>query len=545
MDMDAVAEKMENKKADKLFNVRPIFFVAIFLCLGVAFSYFCIMENLSPLWSLLLLPIAAFSLFLCENKEKRNKAVLLWSVLLLFFVSGTFFFSVKVDKFQALPAYNKDGVVTGTVIEIANYGEYARLELRDITIDGNTVKGQLNAYLPSTFYQNVQISDEVILRGYISTDTSLTGDFGFRAQDIRLQRAYTLSSMEACDVAKKSSNVFLAVRARMQTVMYAGMNEGSAAVTMAMLTGNSAGIESGLLQNIRAGGIAHVFAVSGLHIGSLYAFCLLIIQKTSARKLPKAARFLLTATVLFFYVGVCGFTASSVRAMIMCLTAYAMKLLEVKEDFLQSLGLSAIVLLILTPTALFEAGFQLSFAACLGLALFTKPFQRALLGVEKYFKKERDEDMPIGIFFRVWRKGSKIVSVSLAAQIATAPILLYWFGFVSGWTLLLNVLFVPIISGVFALLLLLVFLACVLPATFSTVLLYLPSTLWQALLLVFEIFDFSSFAWTRELPLGSVLCYYGGGLFATDIWNISKRLKWTLILLCFFGFGVTMFALNA
>ena len=153
--------------------------------------------------------------------------------------------------------------------------------------------------------------------------------------------------------------------------------------------------------------------------------------------------------------------------------------------------------------------------------------------------------MPIGIISRVWRKGSKIFSISLAAQIATAPILLYWFGFVSGWTLLLNVLFVPIISGVFALLLLLALLACVLPTTFGTVLLYVPSALWQALLLVFEIFDFSSFAWTRKLPLGSVLCYYGGGLFATDTWNISKRLKWTLILLCFLGFGVTMFALNA
>jgi hypothetical protein len=88
-------------------------------------------------------------------------------------------------------------------------------------------------------------------------------------------------------------------------------------------------------------------------------------------------------------------------------------------------------------------------------------------------------------------------------------------------------------------------LSCLLPTLASTTLLYVPSTLWQALLLFFEIFDFSTFAWTKSLSAGTVACYYGGWLFITDKWNISKRLKMVLIVLCFLGFGVTMFALNA
>jgi ComEC/Rec2-related protein len=434
--------------------------------------------------------------------------------------------------------------VVGRVVRIAEYENFALLELDNVNIDGNNVEGRLNAYLPATFYKNVRVADEVVLRGYISTDTNLIGDLGFRARDIRRKLVYTMGNADSCAVAGRSSNPFLLLRARIQTVVDSGMDEDAASVTMAMLTGDSSGIEDGLLENIRAGGIAHVFAVSGLHIGSLYAFCLLCIQKTSARKLPKWARFLLTAIILFFYVGVCGFTASSVRAMVMCLSAYAMKLIGVKEDFLQSLGLSAVILLVATPTALFEAGFQLSFAACWGLALFVSPIQRGLLGIGGHiFKKEADA--PIGISERIWRKASSLISVSLAAQAATAPILLHWFGFVSGWALLLNVLFVPIIGGIFSILLFLVVLSCLLPAAASKVLLYVPSTLWQTLLLVFEIFDFSSFAWTKSLSVGAIVCYYGGWLFATDKWNISKRLKRALIILCFLGFGVTMFALSA
>lgn len=554
--MKIAAEKTERKTADKLFNFRPMFFAAIFLCFGILFGYFSHCLELSPLWSLLLLPTILLSLLFCENKEKRKKAIAAWSILLVCFLFGLLSFSAKIDDFRALTAYNKETTVRGRVVNITSYNGYSNVELDDLIIDGKDSKATLSAYLPASFCENLRLSDVLLLTGYVSTDTEVFNEYGFRAQDIRKNRCYQISKIESYTVVTKTFDVFLFVRSRMSDVVYAGMEEGSAAVTMAVLTGDTSGIEQNLYDNIRAGGIAHVFAVSGLHIGSLYAFCMLFMRKTSLRKLPKVVRFFLTAVVLILYSGVCGFTASSVRATIVCLVTYATVLVGVKNDFLQSLGISAILILVLAPTALFEVGFQLSFAACLGLALLTRPIQHVFTCAGQHTKnffasifvkgepKPQDEDAPVGIFTRLSRKAVALFSVSLAAQIATAPILLKNFGYVSGWSLLLNVLFVPLISVTFAFLLLLTLVACVLPITWSGAVLYLPSVLWQALLLVFEAFDFSTFAWTRAVSNGAVVTYYIGWLFTTDKWNISARLKWTLGIGCFLAFAVTMVALN-
>ncbi len=480
-----------------------------------------------------------------------------WCMLLVFFLLGSVSFSAKIDDFCSMTAYNKETTVRARVVDMTSYGEYYNVQFDRVIVEGNTSKAMLSAYLPASFCENLRFSDEVLLTGYLSTDTKVFGEYGFRARDIREKRCYFLSNIESYTKVEETFDVFLLIRSRMQDVVYAGMEEGSAAVTIAVLTGDTSGIESNLYDNIRAGGIAHVFAVSGLHIGSLYAFCMLFMRKTGLRKLPKGARFFLTAALLILYTGVCGFSASSVRATIVCLVTYATVLLGIKNDFMQSLGISAILILLLTPTALFEVGFQLSFAACLGLALLTRPVQYAFVRIgqaaKKFFlriflkqePKSLDEDVPQSVFTRLSHNIFSVFSVSLAAQIATAPILLKSFGYVSGWSLLLNVLFVPIIGGIFAFLLVLVLLACVMPIALSEGLLYFPSVLWQALLLVFETFDFSTFAWTKEVSDGTVVIYYVGWLFTTDKWNISTRLKRALTIGCLVAFAVTMVALNA
>ena len=112
----------------------------------------------------------------------------------------------------------------------------------------------------------------------METNTEAFDDYGFRAEEVsgRVRFQIDVSSLT---VTGKSKNPFLAVRSRLVETLYAGMDEESAAVTCALLTGDTSGIESGLLENVRRGGIAHIFAVSGLHIGALYAFCLFLFRK--------------------------------------------------------------------------------------------------------------------------------------------------------------------------------------------------------------------------------------------------------------------------
>ena len=153
--------------------------------------------------------------------------------------------------------------------------------------------------------------------------------------------------------------------------------------------------------------------------------------------------------------------------------------------------------------------------------------------------------MPLSVEGRIARWIASAFSVSLSAQIATTPILLGAFGYVSGWSLLLNILFVPLISAVFGVLLLFVAIACVLPIACSTFVLYLPNLLWSAALLVFEIADFSSFLLTAErVPMAAFIAYFGGCVFLSDKWNISKKWRKVYAWACFMVFAIVLMLAN-
>jgi predicted membrane metal-binding protein len=144
------------------------------------------------------------------------------------------------------------------------------------------------------------------------------------------------------------------------------------------------------------------------------------------------------------------------------------------------------------------------------------------------------------------RKAISFFAVTLSAQIATAPIQMATFGYLSLWSILLNCIFVPLISALFSILLLLVFVGCILPATWTATILYLPNLLWTVLLLAFEIVDFSSFALTGITLNGpAIVCYYLVCTLFTDKYNLSKKTKRILIFLAILAFGITMYALNA
>jgi len=547
---------------DKLFNFRPAFFAAVFLCFGIVFAYLRSFFGVSVWWLAVCLPLAVAPFCFCRSRRYALKIAQALFLLFISFAIGHSAFLLNVQSYADCGVYNAQTEMIGKVVQIERFDGYARLILEDPYIGKMQEEGRLVAYMPASFCKNVRLSDKVLLLGHVETDVDCFGEYGFRAQDIRERVRYSVSQVDSCIVVGYETDVFLAMRQRMKTVTCAGMDDEAAAVTLAVLTGDTSGIDRGLLTNIRMGGIAHVFAVSGLHIGSLYAFCLLLMQKTKLKNAPAPVRFFLTAAILIFYTGVCGFSSSSLRATVICLVAYAAKALGLETDLLDSLGVAAIVILLLSPTALFEVGFQLSFAACLGLALLSRPIGKTLdRGCDIVKKvwirlwrlenkarpnpKRKDEDMPEGVGARIRRACVSFLGASLAAQIATAPILLNAFGYLSGWALLLNCLFVPLISGLFATLLLFVAVACVLPTAFSTVILYLPSVVWSALLLLFYAVDFSTFVFTgvKISGVGS-LYYYSGWQFLSDKWNISKKEKTVYALACFLTFVITVYALN-
>ena len=542
------------KIADRLFNFRPFFFSGASLALGIAFAYLRIFKDVSAWWSMVLLPFAVASF--CFAKGGRRVVMTAVAVVWLAacFCFGFASFKNRVLDFTDTPQYGGQAVVVGEVKEKTLTDYMLCVVLEDVRIDGDKQDGNLVAYLPKYRAKQISLADVLKLSGFVETDISFFDEYGFRGNAISDNLRFTLTDIEDFEIIGRKFNLAAIVRGRMERVVYAGMDETPAAVTMAVLTGNTSGIDNELLANVRRGGIAHIFAVSGLHVGALYAFCLLLIKKTALKGLPKPVHFVLLACVLCFYAAICGFTASVVRALILCLVSYSLKAIGLKNDLLETLGLAAFLILLFNPLQLFCVGFQLSFLACFGIVFLAKPLGRvcnegyrsvvlcfAGKRRERILEREKErEDLPPSLWEEIRQATFSLLAVSLAAQITTAPVLLHTFGYVSCWAMLLNLIFVPLIGVAFSFLLLFVLAACVLPVSAAGVILYLPSVLWSALLLVFEIFDFSSFLLRGfTLSAGGVICYYLACTFASDKWNLSMRVRRICVWGLLMAFAIT------
>ena len=556
--MKKVSNQNLDRGQDRLFNFRPIFFSAVFLSLGIFFAYLQIIKGVSSRWLLGLLPCAVMPIFLCKTKERLQKCLLEIAIVGLAFVCGFFSFSNQLANFSDCKNYTGEGIVIGRVVEKREHGSRTEVILEDLFFNEMQEEGRISTYLSTSFCEKVELSDKLLLRGEISLRTDYVDEFGFRAEDIKDGLCYFINT-ENVRIVGHDFDLFLYLRSEMQTTIEGGMDETPGAVMNAVLFGDRSGIETDLYDNIRMGGVAHIFAVSGLHVGAFFGFCLFLFKKTALRRLPKVVAFCSVATVLLFYAAICGFTPSVLRATIMCLVGYAGSLLFVKTDRLETIALSAIIILFLSPCALFEVGFQLSFAACLGIVLFSKPIgqvcdEACVWVLDRLPHKETDveskarengDTLPIGVLGTARKKTISFVSVTLAAQLATSPLLLYYYGYLSGWTLLLNCLFVPIFTLAFSLFLISAVLAFCLPF-FAGGILYVSNVVWSFLLLVFQTSDFTSFALSGlKISALSMIPYYAACLFISDKFNLKRPWKIFLFFIAFCAFVVCMVALNA
>ncbi len=519
--------EIENSELDeKLFNFRPVFFVAVSLCFGIVFAYFYITEKVSLWWACLFLPILLSPFLFANTPKKRKRTAISMLALACAILLGFFSLFIQTVNYREQKQVQGQAQVIGQVVEKNKQGYGAWFTLNGVSIDDEKVKGKLVAYLPASFYQKVRLGDWVILQAE-------TENLGENASVYQMENNVRYLAMsEKLIVSGYSFDLFLCIRERMSMSAYNGLSETNAGVALALLLGDTSGIEYGLLENVRFGGVAHVFAVSGLHIGSLFGFCLLAFSKTKLKNLSKWKRFVLVSVILLFYGGICGFSSSVIRAIITCLTAYASVLIGVGYESLETLGFACVIVLLLSPISLFSVGFQLSFLACLGIVLFSRRMQNRL---EKLFHVQTDytQRIPLGVKQRVGKSAIGVVCISLSAQIATSPVLYLQFGYLSGWSILLNFIFTPLISACFSLLLIAVAIACVFPTAIIGVLLYPFETILSALLLVFQLVDFSGFCLQNfALPITALLCYYAGLAFCTDKWNMPVLKKSGIITGC-------------
>ncbi len=196
-------------------------------------------------------------------------------------------------------------------------------------------------------------------------------------------------------------------------------------------------------------GIAHVLAISGLHIGivSFIAYLLFTALLRAYHRLLlycnafKLAVFLSIIPV-GFYCFLAGFHVPTLRAFIMIAVYMAALLLDRKQDLLSTLFLAAFVILILIPPSLFEISFQLSFAAVLALIVILPAIQQVL----RLPRQADGLDKRSGFVYTAGRILASSFIASAAAILGTAPLLMSNFHRFSFLGFFANIILVPFVG---------------------------------------------------------------------------------------------------
>lgn len=185
-------------------------------------------------------------------------------------------------------------------------------------------------------------------------------------------------------------------------------------------------IDAETVQDFNRSGLVHFLAISGTHIVVIFGMFYFLMMKFSSVRLKKYAIIISLIFIWIFAVFI-GFGNSVVRSCIMISVYFIYVLLQRKPDLLHSMALSAFIILIIDTQQIFDVGFQLSFVAVLGIYWLNQPILEYLPRQDNFFKK---------LIYNT-------ISISVAAQLATLPLVLYYFHQFSLISIVANFIIVP------------------------------------------------------------------------------------------------------
>ncbi len=181
-------------------------------------------------------------------------------------------------------------------------------------------------------------------------------------------------------------------------------------VAEALLIGYRYDLDKDLVQAYSNTGVVHIIAISGMHLGLIYGLMLVLLKPFYKRKWIHWLKPLLIIIVLWGFTLLAGAVASILRSAVMFSFIVIGESLARRTNIYNTLAASAFCLLVYNPYFLWDVGFQLSYAAVIGIVLFMKPIYQLC-----YFSNK--------ILNSIWQ----LNAVTLSAQILTLPMIIFYF----------------------------------------------------------------------------------------------------------------------
>lgn len=314
------------------------------------------------------------------------------------------------------------------------------------TVNGQPESGTVRLYLRGDAGALAQIDygQTLSVSGHIWKNDPVTNPFEFDFAGWLHRngmRAIATAKVEQAEVLSSRRDVhsFLIAARRAIGARIDKLFPRSAGLVRALILGDRSMLGEETRAALSATGIAHLIAISGLHVTVMAMAVSLLLGRFIPRKWAR----LVTLVPLLLYGALIGFTAPFVRALVMYALLCLGRLAGEPPDPVTRLCLAMAVWLMISPMTLTDGGFVLSFAASAGIILLLNPLLRLT---------HLDQVLETKVQWHSWRRMARQLAVyfvtllcaSLAAQLATLPAVVAMFGVQSVVSLPFNLVCVPL-----------------------------------------------------------------------------------------------------
>jgi len=236
----------------------------------------------------------------------------------------------------------------------------------------------------------------------------------------------------------------------------AGLDDETLAIVAAVTLGDRSLLQRQTRDLYAAAGVSHLLALSGLHLGIIVGFFLTLMNGRLICSRWRPWLGLLILAFIWTYAFIAGLPTSLVRASVMTSLFVISALIQRDGGQLNILVLAALIMLFVRPVYLFDVGAQLSFAAVAGILILHHRW------VQWAFKRWRFQFFWLERYHLMWIL--TILSVSIAAQVFTLPLVAYYFHRIPLYAPLFNLVMIPLTTVLIYSALLLLFFTALLPS---------------------------------------------------------------------------------
>lgn len=409
------------------------------LAMGLGIAGFFLLPNDPPLILGPILAALAFAVFRFVKHEWRIAPFM----LLLFAVGFSLIqFRTWSMEEQRWTGGDRSVSFTATVEDVTPVAKGVRLLLRDVAIEKPAISlKKIRVTCKSCTADSAAIGSRVAGRGQLSSPEGPAREGGFDFRRVAFYRGiaatgFLYGAPDIVEGAKPDPNDFFRqARHRLANIVETHIaNEDTRALGTALLTGVQTSLPDKLREAYQVSGLAHIYSISGLHLGFVAGFLFFLFRGAFALT-PLALRWpvkkIAAGMALVAIVAFTLFTGDSVptwRSLIMASVVLIAVMTDRFAFTLRVVALAAIAILIVMPEMILDISFQLSFAAVAALVAWMEWMERP------------SSHIPRSRLYRILRD---VIVTTLLASIATLPFILHSFGRLPAYSIVSNAIGIP------------------------------------------------------------------------------------------------------